>query len=79
MLVLEIIHSIMGTMNNNDNFELCDAAEIQELSRSASTNVAQGQQTSEVAVQSLLPCDGGRAAWMLLVYAFIFEALLWGM
>ncbi|EMC94745.1 hypothetical protein BAUCODRAFT_73394 [Baudoinia panamericana UAMH 10762] len=26
----------------------------------------------------LPPCDGGRAAWSLLLTAFVFEALLWG-
>lgn len=28
--------------------------------------------------QSLPPCDGGAAAWKLLMTAFVFEALLWG-
>lgn len=29
--------------------------------------------------QSLPPCDRGIEAWRLLVSAFVFEALLWGM
>jgi hypothetical protein len=28
--------------------------------------------------QSLPPYDGGKAAWRLLLAAFVFEALLWG-
>ncbi|QSZ31737.1 hypothetical protein DSL72_001305 [Monilinia vaccinii-corymbosi] len=28
--------------------------------------------------QQLLPVDGGRAAWRVLIAAFIFEAILWG-
>jgi hypothetical protein len=28
--------------------------------------------------QTLAPADGGPAAWRLLVAAFVFEALLWG-
>lgn len=27
---------------------------------------------------SLAQCDGGYAAWRLLLAAFVFEALLWG-
>lgn len=29
--------------------------------------------------QHLLPTDGGPAAWRVLIAAFVFEALLWGM
>ncbi|KAF1987367.1 MFS transporter, MCP family, solute carrier family 16, member 10, variant [Aulographum hederae CBS 113979] len=36
------------------------------------------QEVSEVTAHSLLPCDGGIAAWRLLISAFVFEALLWG-
>lgn len=30
-------------------------------------------------IQQLLPADGGPAAWRLLIAAFVFEALLWGL
>lgn len=33
----------------------------------------------DVVIQQLLPVDGGPAAWKLLIAAFVFEALLWGM
>lgn len=33
----------------------------------------------DVVIQQLLPADGGAAAWRLLIAAFVFEALLWGM
>lgn len=38
------------------------------------------QQTAEDAAEahSLPPYDGGKAAWRLLIAAFVFEALLWG-
>lgn len=29
--------------------------------------------------QQLLPADGGPAAWRLLIAAFVFEAILWGL
>ena len=32
----------------------------------------------DVIGQGLAPTDGGSAAWRLLVAAFVFEALLWG-
>ncbi|RDW71001.1 hypothetical protein BP6252_07564 [Coleophoma cylindrospora] len=65
----------MAETNATDNVELRDAAELQERPRS----VEQLQDASDEATgQSLPPCDGGMAAWKLLVSAFVFEALLWG-
>lgn len=32
-----------------------------------------------ITIQQLKPADGGHAAWRVLVSAFVFEALLWGM
>lgn len=32
-----------------------------------------------VVIQQLSPADGGPAAWRLLIAAFVFEALLWGL
>jgi hypothetical protein len=44
---------------------------------------AQGRNTLDIeraiVVQQLKPADGGPAAWKLLIAAFVFEALLWGM
>jgi hypothetical protein len=74
----------MANANTNDNIELCDRAELQErpqrCPQRAEFPVADvvEQEGGEAEGQSLLPCDGGRAAWRLLMSAFIFEALLWG-
>lgn len=39
---------------------------------------AQEDQSQSLAGFSLPPYDGGKAAWSLLLAAFVFEALLWG-
>jgi len=69
----------MAEINANDNVELCDAAELQECSQRRPQSVEQRQEAPEATSQSLPPCDGGNAAWKLLISAFVFEALLWGM
>lgn len=40
--------------------------------------VQEEQSPHSQAAHSLPPCDSGKAAWTLLLAAFIFEALLWG-
>jgi len=65
-------------MNANNNVELSDAAELQECPQRRSQSAEQRQETSEATGQSLLPFDGGKAAWKLLFSAFLFEALFWG-
>jgi hypothetical protein len=37
------------------------------------------EEAGEGTGQSLLASDGGKDAWRLLISAFVFEALLWGM
>jgi len=37
-----------------------------------------GEGNAEHNRDSLDPVDGGRAAWKLLLAAFVFESLLWG-
>jgi uncharacterized protein HemY len=69
----------MATMNANDNVQLHDATELQEHSQRHSQSVEQQQELSGALAQSLPRCDGGNAAWKLLISAFVFEALLWGM
>lgn len=36
------------------------------------------EQRNEIIIQQLKPADGGKAAWSVLIAAFVFEALLWG-
>jgi hypothetical protein len=58
------------------------ATELQEypLTRPQQVDVvAIRQEEFEVTSQSLPACDGGKDAWRLLISAFVFEALLWGM
>jgi hypothetical protein len=33
---------------------------------------------AEMPTQELGPVDGGRAAWTVLIAAFVFEAIFWG-
>ena len=57
-----------------------------ELSHISPSNRVQGTHTSDIInnengsriEQQLKPADGGLAAWMVLLSAFMFEALLWG-
>jgi predicted secreted protein len=46
-----------------------------EASTEGSPNIEEG----EVTIQQLKPADRGPDAWKLLITAFVFEALLWGM
>lgn len=45
--------------------------------RQAEENIATETEDA-VNGQSLLPSDGGLAAWRMLIGAFIYEAILWG-
>lgn len=36
------------------------------------------EQRNDVVIQQLETADGGKAAWSVLIAAFVFEALLWG-
>lgn len=44
----------------------------------ASGDGAQEDRSQDIAGLALPPSDGGKAAWTLLLAAFVFEALLWG-
>lgn len=39
---------------------------------------AQDVEGRDIVVQQLKPVDGGPDAWKVLIAAFVFEALLWG-
>lgn len=54
-------------------YESQDAIEIPSLSGSIVT-----AEDNAAVDQQLEPADGGRAAWIILCAAFMFEALLWG-
>jgi hypothetical protein len=72
----------MSTINDDsNNIELRNATCPQEGSqREDTTGPTTDQQNShETTGQSLLPYDRGMAAWRMLISAFVFEALLWGM
>ncbi|KAF2105583.1 MFS transporter, MCP family, solute carrier family 16, member 10, variant [Lophiotrema nucula] len=67
-------------LSMDNNVDLRDAAELQDLSQREAVpeTATEQQEAGEAARQSLLPYDGGIAAWRMLVSAFVFEALLWG-
>lgn len=69
------------SVNMNGNVDLRDAAELQDFSQSVDIleTATEQQEPGEAARQSLLPYDGGTAAWRMLISAFVFKALLWGM
>jgi hypothetical protein len=54
------------------------AVPIEEMDRNTSNRVSDIDVEDRV-IQQLLPADGGPAAWRVLISAFVFEALLWGM
>lgn len=56
----------------------CFGAQNAEVVRLQAVRPSVEGQSNDTLVQLLAPVDGGRAAWMLLFTAFIFEALLWG-
>jgi hypothetical protein len=58
--------------------ELSDLPREQGDSTSPQADAGQQIEAHENNVQSLPPPDGGRAAWRLLIAAFVFEACLWG-
>ncbi|KAK5174559.1 uncharacterized protein LTR77_001640 [Saxophila tyrrhenica] len=60
----------MAEDNSQNAFELSDVA-------TARTGEF-GDDSTTQHTQALPPADGGKAAWRLLVAAFVFEALLWG-
>jgi hypothetical protein len=55
-----------------------DVVELVDLPDVENTTVPH-EGTEQRFVQRLPPYDGGTAAWRILISAFIFEALLWGM
>jgi len=63
----------------HDTIELQQRLQTQSQREGNDAGTATQQEAPETAAQSLLPCDGGTAAWRLLISAFVFEALLWGM
>lgn len=62
----------MSADTQHDVVELVDLAD-------AENRTAPHEGTEQRLVQSLPPYDGGTAAWTILISAFVFEALLWGM
>ena len=42
-------------------------------------SAADNSPTDDVVIQELKPVDGGVTAWTVLIAAFVFEAILWGM
>ena len=67
-------------LSMNDTADSRNATELRDISQEASVpgNTDEQHEATEAARQSLLPYDGGLAAWRTLVSAFVFEALLWG-
>ena len=56
-----------------------NSQELAELPGHNDRQETSGQTNAEEEnVQTLPPHDTGRAAWSLLLAAFVFEALLWG-
>ena len=70
----------MASTNENDNIELGQATRQQEGSQRGDIidTATEQQDAGEATGQSLLPADRGMAAWRMLISAFVFEALLWG-
>ena len=62
----------MSQIVNSNVFELRESAVTDTVSDQHDPS-AVGQE------QSLAPYDGGARAWTLLLAAWVFEALLWGM
>lgn len=65
----------------SDEMEPAEEHELAQLSEIRGNAVeinVEEEEAAHSAAQSLSPCDGGIAAWRLLIAAFIFEALLWG-
>lgn len=61
----------MNVNTRHDIIELVDPPDVR--------NAADPHEgTEQHFVQTPSPCDGGTAAWRILISAFIFEALLWG-
>lgn len=57
-----------------------DAGRVGEGIRNTSDTEAELQaEDPERVYQQLKPVDGGPAAWRLLIAAFVFEAILWGL
>ncbi|KAK3058804.1 hypothetical protein LTR09_000369 [Extremus antarcticus] len=71
-------------MSNNRSVSVAEATspttfELDDVTRTGvAYNNEAGDTESTSNAQSLPPADGGRAAWRLLLAAFVFEALLWG-
>ena len=68
----------MSQLGARSDIELHDLPARTELSQEPSNTAAGMEELQDVNGQSLPPYDGGRAAWSLLLAAFVFEALLWG-
>lgn len=68
----------MADTDETNNMQLRDI----QLPRNDTNGIApsdlQPDDRPETNATSLPPVDGGRAAWRLLLAAFVFEALLWG-
>ena len=61
-----------------DSHELQAIPVANVVSQEVSDAAMNAEEPPDTASQSLPPIDGGKAAWSLLLAAFVFEALLWG-
>jgi hypothetical protein len=61
----------MNINTQHDDIELVSPPDLQN-------DTVPHEGTEQRFVQNHSPYDGGTAAWKILISAFIFEALLWG-
>lgn len=66
----------MAERNTNSDVHLESLADTTYQQESSTLEGFEERQ--ETAGQDLIPVDKGRAAWRILLSAFIFESLLWG-
>lgn len=61
-----------------DEWSRTDLNESNNHDSDSTQGGAQDVEGRDIVVQQLKPVDGGPDAWRVLIAAFVFEALLWG-
>jgi hypothetical protein len=68
----------MATTTETNTIELRDCHPLSNEADDDAPNSYPSEGPLETLATALPPADGGKAAWRLLLAAFVFEALLWG-
>jgi hypothetical protein len=56
-----------------------EGTSVNEFELRVQTGDGQVVPADDMVMQELKPVDGGIAAWTVLITAFVFEAILWGL